>query len=141
MRPKSTFGLSICIVLSLATAAFLIARVLGWIQIHWITVVIACLVGAGSTFQIIREFLRKPYIKEFGHSDWTVANPDDRKGVFIKISKSEHGAGNKPNYTFLNKGLGYSVDLDVHADGGDLIIYHPENLFMPRYKSFVIRVI
>ena len=141
MRPKSTTSLLFCVFVALAAAAFLVARVIGLIEVHWITVVLACLVGASSAFLVIKEYFRKPFVRDYHHEDWIVTNPEDRKGVCIRISKSEHGSGNKPHYTFLNKGIGYSVDLDVSDNDGDLTIYHPANSFMPRYKSFVIRII
>ena len=119
----------------------MIARFIGWIEVHWITVILACLIGACSAFLIIREWFRKPFVREFHHEDWIVINPEDRKGVYIKISKSEHGSGNKPNYTFLNRGIGYGTDFDVVDDDGDLTIYHSANYFMPQYRSFVIRII
>jgi hypothetical protein len=141
MRPKSTITLLCCVFVSLAAAALSIARMLGYIQVHWITVIIACCVGVGSGFMVIKEYFRKPFIREYSHPNWIVENRDERKGVFIKIPKSEHGAGNKPHYTFLDRGFLYGKDFEVVDNDGDLTIYHPESSFSIPYKSFVIRII
>ena len=141
MRPKSDIALLVCVFVFLASAALLIARILGYIQINWITVIISSCVGVFSIFMIIKEYFRKPFIKEYSHKDWIIQNSDDRKGVFIKIPKSEHGAGNKPHYSFLDKGIMYGREFEVIDEDGDLIIYHPENSFLVPYKSFVIRIV
>jgi hypothetical protein len=141
MRPKSTLALLACVFISLAAAALLIARILGFIQVHWFTVVIACFIGVGSGFLTIKEYLRKPLVNEYYHPNWTVTNPNDRHGVFIKISKQEHKAGNKPHYSFLDRGFLYGRNFEVIDVDGDLTIYHPENSFLIPYKSFMIRII
>lgn len=141
MRPKTPFALGLCIFITLAASGLLIARVIGWIDINRVTIAIACIVGAGSGFMVIKEYFRKPFIKEYSHEDWIVKNPNIRTEVYIKISKSEHGAGNKPSYSFIKRGALYSIDLEVDDQNGDLTIYHPQNSFQYMYKSFVIRII
>ena len=141
MRPKSTVALLFCVFVALGTAAFLIARLLGLIEVHWVTVVIACCLGAGTLFTVIKEYFRRPFVREYSHSDWIVTDPENRKGVFIKIPKSQHGAGNKPHYAFLDRGVLYGKKFDVVDEDGDLTIYHPDIHFLPQYQSFVIRII
>lgn len=142
MRPKSPFALAVCAFLALGTGALLTARLIGWIQLTWIHVAVATIIGAGTFTGLIMEYFRKPFVREYTQADWTVVKPGERKGVFIKIRKSEHGAGNKPHHSFVDKGLLYGKAFEVEDNNGDLTIYHPENSFTPpMYKSFVIRIV
>ena len=141
MRPKSTIALLCCVFIALGTASLLIARILGLIEVHWVTIAIACCVGVGSGFITVKEFFRRPFVREYSHPDWTVTDPENRKGVFIKIPKSQHGAGNKPHYVFLDRGVLYGKKFEVVDDDGDLTIYHSDTHFLPQYQSFVIRII
>ena len=141
MRPKSPVALVLCLLITIASVGLLIARFCGWIQIHWLGVAVAVCAGIATAYMVVKEYFRKPFVREFNHSDWTVEDRNSRKGVFIRISKSVHNAGNNPQYTFLDKGILYGKDFEVVDDDGDLTIYRPENSFLPQYKTFVIRIV
>jgi hypothetical protein len=108
-----------------------------------------------SSFQKYRiEYLVLRELKRFSEIPWYYCLPEswlyyvERYWAwfvvcvaFIKIPKSQHGAGNKPHYDFLDRGVLYGKKFDVVDEDGDLTIYHPETHFLPQYQSFVIRVV
>ena len=90
---------------------------------------------------LIKEHFRRPFVREYSPQDWTVENPELRKGVFITIPRSDHGSGNKPIVSFDDKGVMYGKNFEIDNDEGNLTIFHPENSFTPpQYKSFIIRI-
>jgi hypothetical protein len=140
MRPKSLVSFLICCLGLILSGVLLLARVTGIIPANWLTVALALSISAISLFYLIKEFLRKPFIKEYHHKDWIVEDAYDRKGVYIKIPRSIHGAGNKPSYSFVNKGSPYWVDFEVKDEEGNLTIYHQGYFMLNDYKPFVIRI-
>jgi hypothetical protein len=141
MRPKSNTSFCLCLFVSLGSGALLIARFIGWIHVNGFTVAASAVIGGTTTVMLAREYFRRPFVREYSHEDWVITDPQNRKGVFIKIPKSQHGAGNKPHYSFVDRGIHYGKQFEVVDDDGDLTIYHPENSFLPMYKAFVIRIV